>query len=220
MDENRQSTCPVNNPDCQIPAAHDKLRYQYNILLEQSHTDPLTGYYNYGYLIEALNKEMERTRRSGINTAIIITDIDHFKQVNDALGHEAGNQALKWATTLWRNAIRTIDTPCRYGGEEFVFILPNCNLPAAIQVAERLRRGMAREPVELNGHPTRLTASFGVETFTKKQEWADAKAFIEGADRFLYQAKKTGRNQTGYDHDRIIPPSMAVTADERNALFS
>jgi diguanylate cyclase (GGDEF)-like protein len=220
MYKNEQLTCPLHNSDCQVLTAHGKLHRQYDLLLKQSHNDPLTGYYNYGYLIDALNKEMERTRRSGISTAIIITDIDHFKRVNDTLGHEAGNQALKWATSLWREAIRTIDTPCRYGGEEFVFILPSCNLPAAIQVAERLRREMIRNPVILNGHPTKLTASFGVEEFTRNQEWPDAKSIIEGADRFLYQAKENGRNQTCYDLSKIIPPSMAVTADERNALFS
>ncbi len=193
------------------------LREQVRQLEASSRIDALTGYYNYRHLMEALAAEMERTRRSGVPTSVIMTDLDHFKQINDTYGHEIGNAALKQATRVWHAAIRQVDVACRYGGEEFVFILPGTRFGMATRAAERLRISLARTPLELDGSRLNLTASFGVAAYRRGEEMS-VEGFIDRADRYVLQAKQAGRNQVAFDRSQLALQETAVSASEKALL--
>jgi len=156
-------------------------------------TDPLTGLFNPRFMQSALAKEMERTRRTLLPTGLMMLDLDRFKRINDLYGHEAGNAALIWSSNLLRSTLRRIDIPCRYGGEEFVVILPATRLESAIQAAERLRLALSRSPLEVAGRPVLLTGSFGVDAFTAEMDLGE-RELLDRVDRALLQAKAEGRN--------------------------
>ncbi len=210
--------CPAGIRDCPVYQDYIALQKAYRRLKRFSIKDELTGYYNYSFLMATLGNEMERTRRSGLPCCIILADIDHFKSINDKFGHEAGNLTLKTITGLWKQNIRQVDYPCRYGGEEFLFILPNEKLFNAIHTAERLRKKLARHPLYLKKQPVRLTSSFGVCEYNGLSHHS-ANELIEKADHSLYQAKQTGRNRTC--PDSLPPPadSGQLSMAERMALF-
>ena len=210
--------CPAQIKECPVVEELAELKEQCRRLQEMAQRDTLTGYFNFAYLLEALSVEMERTRRTGLPTALIMIDIDHFKRINDTFGHETGNKALKWCTEIWRRNIRRIDIPCRYGGEEFAIILPSTRLTQAVRAAERLRGAIAAAPLVIGDIQVTLTASFGVDVYTAK-ETLEPKEFIARADTFLLNAKKTGRNCVRYPGEGIEPASTELTQEEREALF-
>ncbi len=181
--------------------------------------DELTGLFNFRFLKSALDGEMERTRRTGLPTGLIMVDLDHFKQVNDTYGHENGNLALQSAARVWKTHLRKIDIPCRYGGEEFVIILPNTKIHDAIKAAERLRVALAADFIELNTESVRLTASFGVDAFYEGEDLT-VEAFIHRTDRYVLDAKQEGRNRVCYDRRKVARPVTEVTAAERASLFT
>lgn len=211
--------CPLGKMDCSILEQVQKLRKEVGQLAKLSQTDPLTGLYNYRYMTGALQREMERTRRTRLTTALIMIDLDHFKRVNDQHGHQVGNQALKWCTGLWLEAVRQIDILCRYGGEEFCVILPATRLAQAVRVAERLREKLERAPVQLDSGPLRLTASFGVDVYRAADDLS-AEAFVERTDKFLLEAKSSGRNRVCFEKSKITRPATEVTTEERVAFFA
>jgi len=161
---------------------------------------------------------MERTRRTGLVTSLIMFDLDHFKRVNDTLGHEAGNTALKWISKLIRENIRIIDIPCRYGGEEFTIILPGIRLGQAVSAAERLRFSLEANLVVLEGISRRLTASFGVEAYDINDNFS-VREFIKKADAYLLEAKQNGRNRVCSNKDHLEAELTEVTRDERESLM-
>ena len=213
-----KNRCPLNIDECPIIDEIQRLRAECERLRELSQIDALTGYFNYRYLLNALEGEMERTRRTALPTGLIMIDLDGFKQVNDHYGHETGNIALKWCTKIWRSKIRRIDIPCRYGGEEFAIILPGTPIPQAVQAAERLRSGLENETLEWNHHRIKLTASFGVDAYEGKGR-ISVKAFIQRADRSLLEAKAGGRNRVCYAETEPREPSTEITEEERKALY-
>jgi len=215
----KHPTCPYEHPDCPLPADLERLRQEREALRNLVSVDELTGLFNFRFLKNALEREMERTRRTGLSTGLIMVDLDHFKQVNDIYGHENGNLALQLAAGIWKTQLRKIDIPCRYGGEEFVIILPNTRIRDAVQVAERLRRELSATPLDLGAESLRLTASFGVDEY-RVGESLTADGFIHRADMFVLAAKKEGRNRVCYDHDRVARPATEVTTEERESLFS
>ncbi len=210
--------CPAQIKKCPVVEELVELRAECRRLQEMIRRDTLTGYFNFRYLLEALSDEMERTRRTGLPTGLIMIDIDHFKQINDTFGHEMGNKALKWCTQIWRTNIRRIDIPCRYGGEEFAIILPSTRLAQAVRAAERLRLAIAATPLAIGDVQVTLTASFGVDVYTAK-ETLEPKEFITRADTFLLNAKEMGRNCVRYPGEGIEPASTELTQEEREALF-
>lgn len=206
--------CPVGEIGCPIAAEVVALRLSLEELSNQVRTDPLTGIANYRYFSQALEQEIERTQRSGLPTSLIMLDIDHFKKVNDQWGHEVGNQALVHLSLLLQKSVRKLDIPCRYGGEEFAVILPDTTLAACLPVAERIRQGIEKSPVDVAGHPMKITASLGITTYWGQQQ-TSVEELVSQADKYLYQAKQAGRNQVCHPD---LPGIDIVTVEEKQAL--
>jgi diguanylate cyclase (GGDEF)-like protein len=218
-------SCPVGKTDCPLIAEIERLKEQYEHLKKEydrvaalSQCDPLTGIFNFQYLQVSLEREMERTRRTGFPLAVIMIDLDYFKKINDTYGHQAGNAALRWVSRLWRDSIRVNDILCRYGGEEFTLILPATSLRKAVLTAHRLRTILADAGFEFDGREIRLTASFGVEVY-KATDKFDADEFIKRADKYLLEAKTKGRNCVCSQQDEGTDAGSEVLPEERAALF-
>ncbi len=163
-----------------------------------SRTDSLTGCYNRGYLNEHLPHEIKRALRYRHSFSITLCDIDHFKKVNDTFGHQCGDLVLKEFVQSIMALIRSdMDWLARYGGEEFLLVLPETSVTNAVQMAERLRKNIAKNIIEWEGQEISITASFGVTGFnsSKPFEKISPEDFINTADKYLYQAKNEGRNR-------------------------
>ncbi|TET84029.1 MAG: diguanylate cyclase [Desulfobacteraceae bacterium] len=161
-------------------------------------TDPLTGTYNRGYLTERLPQEIKRARRYSRALSIILCDIDHFKKVNDTYGHLVGDRVLKDFAQCIRHSIRQdVDWTARYGGEEFLIVLPETDVNGASVMAERLKSELSQRVTETQGKKISITASFGVAGFgpDTPDEMISPEAMISKADKYLYQAKREGRNR-------------------------
>ncbi|CCK75210.1 MAG: GGDEF domain-containing protein [Oleispira antarctica] len=186
-------------------------------LREQVITDPLTGLFNLRYFRSSLDIELERTVRTTMPTSLMMIDLDHFKQVNDVWGHEVGNQVLKLTARLIKQVTRQLDIQCRYGGEEFVVILPSTSLLMASQVAERLREQVEESDITVGDQSFKVTASIGLSV-RLAHEKGTASDLIKSADDCLYQAKSTGRNQVffkGFEPEE----EATVSGDEKEALM-
>jgi two-component system cell cycle response regulator len=218
-DGNRETIpCPAGREDCPLVVDLARLMEECQRLTRSLEVDPLTGLYNYQHLLRALDEEMERSRRTGLPTALIMIDLDHFKRINDRFGHEAGNKALRAASAIFRENTRRIDIACRFGGEEFAIILPGTKLYRAVRAAERLRNVLEKSPVEFDGEYIRITASFGVEVFETHSRYSTVD-FIKDVDGLLLQAKSEGRNRVCHREPASETESAALTAEEKRALF-
>ena len=187
-------TCPAGDDNCPNLQEVRKLREEVKQLAALVRTDELTGLFNFRYFTQALSLEMERTRRSGQPTCLIMCDLDRFKDINDLHGHEMGNLVLAHVSSLIRKTIRRLDIPCRYGGEEFALILPDTTLRQGVRFANRLRLIIESSPTKSADGPLPVEASFGVDVYTRGEELSE-KEFTERVDGYLYAAKQSGRNQ-------------------------
>jgi diguanylate cyclase (GGDEF)-like protein len=172
-------------------------------LREQAIRDPLTGLYNRRYLAETLERELARAMREGYPVSLIMADIDHFKTVNDSFGHAAGDLVLRSLGTLIGSDTRPGDIACRYGGEEFLLVLPNVDARSAMQRADRLREGVASSRVGWLGREIGVTLSLGVASFPLYG--VTGEQVIAAADLALYLAKASGR-----DRVRVAAPESAA----------
>ena len=163
----------------------------------QATQDPLTGLWNRGAILEALRREIARAKRERNSVAVVMADLDHFKRINDSYGHLAGDAALRQVADRMRSSLRPYDAIGRYGGEEFLILLPGCNIPGAATVAERLMTSIAGQPVDLAGEKLLITCSLGVASNSEAPE-ADADWLIRAADAALYQAKSAGRDRVEF----------------------
>lgn len=213
-----EEKCLLKDRKCPLLEELQRLREECEKLEELSQIDSLTGLYNFRYLLKALEVEMERTRRTGLPTGLVMIDLDHFKRINDTYGHDSGNKALRWTSKIWRGNIRRIDIPCRYGGEEFVIILPGTRLPQTVHTAKRLQTVIAESSLEFDGEAVRMTASFGVDSYRGEGNLS-VEGFIKRADHFLIQAKTNGRNRVFYDEAKMAEEITEVTDKEREALL-
>ena len=155
-------------------------------------TDPLTGTENRRAMSTILAREMAKSLRDEMPLSVAMVDIDHFKKINDTHGHDAGDAALVHLTQVARSMLRGGDTFIRYGGEEFLLVLCQTGLQAAVPVAERLQKELAKQPFNHRGTAIPMTFSAGVSTL---QDSDDEAALLKRADLALYEAKRTGRNK-------------------------
>ncbi len=161
--------------------------------------DGLTNIFNRRYFLELGRKELEQSENKAQPISLILFDIDLFKKINDAFGHEAGDTALCTVARVCSNCLRNTDIFARYGGEEFICLLPNTDSQAAFQIAERIRRSLSTTPLNLLNSSIRITASFGVVGTDIANE-TDLENLLRLADQALYTAKEKGRNRTSLIH--------------------
>ena len=165
----------------------------YHEALHAAHKDPLTGVNNRATLDETLQRESRLAKRYERPLSLIVIDIDHFKNVNDTLGHAAGDSIIRSTAECTATCIRSTDILFRYGGEEFVVILSNTNASGAMFLAERIRRAIEKtKTICCSGTEKKVTASLGVATLMAEETEAE---FFTRADKALYKAKKDGRNR-------------------------
>jgi diguanylate cyclase (GGDEF)-like protein len=160
---------------------------------EAAQTDGLTGLYNRHYAMRYLPQIWEEARLAQQPLSALMLDIDHFKVVNDEHGHDVGDNILQQFAGILRLFCRRTDIICRFGGEEFLIILPDTRLDTAIQVAERIRATLASRNLVTAGLALALTVSIGVAE--NQAQHKSVEALIKSADQALYRAKRTGRNR-------------------------
>ena len=156
--------------------------------------DSLTGLMNRGEILEMLQRELERGRRERKPVGVILGDVDHFKNVNDTLGHLFGDEALREIGRRLKLQLRVYDGVGRYGGEEFLMVLPNCDLPDAVLRANELREIIGKTPVVCSGEEKLITMSMGVAVSTCVGK-SEIELLLNQADAGLYAAKEKGRNR-------------------------
>lgn len=166
------------------------------VLSEVSARDALTGLYNRWYVIEKIESEINRSLRHGSPMALLMIDLDHFKDVNDTYGHTAGDDVLRDVARVLKESCRVYDVPGRYGGEEFCIVLPETTLRSTPTVAERIRTRLEHNAREIAGRPVTVTASIGIAGVEgdSGDPVLSPGMLIERADRALYSAKNHGRN--------------------------
>ena len=159
-------------------------------------TDALTGAYNRQYLQQCLPTELALAAERGSHLSIAMIDVDHFKQINDQFGHDVGDRVLASVAHLLRSAIRADDMLVRYGGEEFLAVLPRIDRQHAREIGERMRMQFESHPLEARGQPIEVRISVGIAQHRHHGERTEAPAeLIQRADRALYRAKGRGRNR-------------------------
>ena len=156
--------------------------------------DSLTGLLNRGEALDFLSRESERAKRTGKPLSVILADVDHFKQVNDTLGHLYGDEALKEIASRLRSKLRVYDGVGRYGGEEFLMIIADCDLMTALIKADDLRAWVGSQPIVSSRASRNITVSMGVAVSTDHPA-SDICSLLNQADRGLYAAKQNGRNR-------------------------
>jgi diguanylate cyclase len=162
-------------------------------LREQADRDPLTGLFNRRYLEPALERELVRCKRASLPLTVMIVDVDHFKRINDHYGHPAGDAVLRALADLLQSTVRASDVACRFGGEEFLLLLPEMPAEAAVGCAERLRARWETSPIRAGKHTIASTLSIGFATYPGRADTPES--LVKAADLALYDAKRSGRNR-------------------------
>jgi len=174
----------------------DQLRSALVELERLASTDPLTKLPNRRSFFRRANAEFARTKRHGRPMSVVMMDLDHFKQVNDTLGHAIGDAVLKHVAAIIRDCMRESDIVARYGGEEFVILLPETDSGGAFVFAERLRFSVESYPLQIEtGSQVNITVSLGVAIMSPEKEIPVLDKLLQQADDALYQAKDCGRNR-------------------------
>src|SRR4051812_12798711 len=176
----------------------ERLRDNVQLSIEMAITDALTGLYNRRYLESHLGALVEQASSRSKPLTVLVLDIDYFKSINDTHGHDAGDDVLREFAVRIRKSIRGIDLACRFGGEEFVVVMPETDLAVATMVAERLRRRIASEPfpIQQGARTVEVTISVGIAALRARD--TAAATLLKRADQALYRAKREGRN-------RVVP---------------
>jgi diguanylate cyclase (GGDEF)-like protein len=177
-----------------IVKLQERLLHAHEELYEQATRDSLTGLWNRIAIIQILDSEIARASRAGTSLGVIMADIDYFKHVNDTHGHLAGDSVLREAASRMSGIMRKYDSIGRYGGEEFLIVIPGCHFAGALAAAERLREAVGSAPYAVPAGPCSTTGSFGL-AWTPDCESADANRLLWEADSALCRAKRAGRNR-------------------------
>ena len=188
----------------ELVAAREALR-------EQATRDPLTWLWNRSSIMETLARELAKAEREGTSVGLVMADLDHFKQVNDTYGHQSGDAVLREASRRMQASLRSYDAVGRYGGEEFLIVMPGSSESSAIHLAERLRFAISREPVKLADSGLTVTISLGV-TVSAPGLPAAPETLVRTADEALYRAKELGRDRVEWmtasaaapDHQELV----------------
>src|SRR5215813_4346700 len=177
----------------------ERLRDNFQLSMELAITDSLTGLYNRRYMESHLGTLVEEAAARGKPLSLLVLDIDYFKAINDNYGHDAGDDVLREFATRVRKSIRGIDLACRYGGEEFVIVMPETDMAVAAVVAERIRRCIAGEPfaIQKGSGAIDVTISIGIAGLAQSNDTAES--VLKRADQALYRAKRDGRNRVVAD---------------------
>jgi diguanylate cyclase (GGDEF)-like protein len=176
---------------------------------ENSVRDALTGCFTRGHALDVIDAELRRARRSQTPVTMIMFDLDHFKDVNDRHGHLCGDAVLSAVGKRMKEVLRGSDLKCRYGGEEFLVLLPETPLHGARRVAETLRKEIADRPVPWSGEALTITASFGLAQTLPGE--VNVQAVIARADQALYRAKDDGRNCVRIAAETTANPNLAIS---------
>jgi diguanylate cyclase (GGDEF)-like protein len=184
----------------ELESAQEMLRYR------ATH-DQLTGLVNRGQILSVLEREIERATRSGTPLGIVMLDLDHFKEVNDQFGHLGGDEVLCGVAKRLQASVRPYDAVGRYGGEEFLIVLPGCDIEESAASAERIRERIEDQPLVLLKAQARVTASFGVSVFLPERD-TNKRQMIGRADKALYLAKQRGRNRV----EVFVPQPKVLTS--------
>jgi two-component system cell cycle response regulator len=176
----------------------ERLRDNVQMSIEMAITDALTGLFNRRYMETHLVTLVEQAAARGKPIAVLVLDIDYFKSINDGHGHDAGDDVLREFALRIRKSIRNIDLACRYGGEEFVLVMPETDMAVATMVAERLRRRIASEPFVIQDGTGKLNVTISIGIAALDGAADTAAAILKRADTALYRAKRDGRN-------RVVP---------------
>ena len=163
-------------------------------LREKATHDPLTGLWNHEEILRILRRQLSRAEREGGDVSVIMADLDHFKKVNDTHGHMAGDAVLRLTSKRMLSMVRDYDYIGRYGGEEFLIVLPGCDSERALSFAERICQSIRGECMDIPEGMVPITISLGVATTCKGRK-SDADSLVHAADLALYRAKKNGRNR-------------------------
>jgi two-component system cell cycle response regulator len=176
----------------------DRLRSNVQQSMELALTDALTGLYNRRYMETHLETLIEKAFQSQRPLGLVMVDIDHFKPINDTYGHDAGDEVLRQFASRVQASVRGIDLACRYGGEEFVIVMPDADLSVARAVGERLRRHIAAEPFSVSKGAKKLDVTISVG-IAMRHDGDNADTVLKRADEALYRAKRDGRNRVVSD---------------------
>ena len=193
-----------------------RLHSAYETLLFHAAHDALTGGWNRVAILETLRSEFARAQRQGTTLGIIMADLDHFKQVNDTYGHLAGDVVLRETVKRMQGCVRPYDAVGRYGGEEFLIVMPQCDDDAALNRAEELRAAIAGAPIDTPEGAVAITVSMGVATGGVSLPLDEA-SLLRTADEALYRAKNTGRNRVvaiRFDRERSPASSHDLYAEK------
>jgi len=184
---------------------HSQLMAAREALRMQATHDNLTGIANRGTILDSLHTELSRAYRQRSPMAVLMADVDRFKHINDTRGHQAGDEVLREVAHRMKSAIRNYDAVGRYGGEEFLVVLPGCDGAGGFTQAERIREAIAAEMFRAQGHVLGVTCSLGI-SWRSPAAPQDADALIREADLALYHAKARGRNRV----ESYIPELVEV----------
>ena len=161
--------------------------------------DSLTGLLNRGAILDRLEHEVSRSIRDKTPLGVVIADLDHFKRINDTYGHLCGDTVIREAADRFRTALRSYDLAGRYGGEEFLILLPGCDLGQVPRRMDQLLEALRKRPILVSGEEFSLTCSIGATTFRPEQDLPDLHGLLRRADDAMYRAKKAGRNRATID---------------------
>jgi two-component system cell cycle response regulator len=197
-------------PGTRIIELQDELISAREALRDQATKDFLTRIWNRSSILDILQRELKRGEREQRPVGVVLADLDHFKSINDSYGHFAGDAVLREFVRRMSGSIRPYDSIGRYGGEEFLFVLPGCDGSCTRKQAERMREALSNEPMSFNEESRLLTCSFGATAWVPGANTSD-EALIRIADEALYGAKRQGRNRVVFLPSTGIPEETYET---------